>query len=924
MDITRPMDGPADRACTSEPSVVPATFAQQRLWFLDQLQPGNIAYLIAWSIPLSGPLDVGALERSLEELINRHEVLKGTFVQSDGEVRVVVPENVRFPLRVVEVSGPEDVRRIAEEESRTPINLETGPMVRATLVRTSTQKHTLLLTLHHISFDGSSRAIFVRELQTLYNAFQGRAFRNDNDSPLPPPQLQYSDYADWQQRRLQGKRYQRLLGYWKKQLADLPEALNLPTDKPRPATETLRGGRKAFELPRTLSAGLADLARQRRCSLFMVSLTAFQILLAKYSGQDDIVVGSPVAGRDRPELEGLIGLLANEVALRLKLSPGATFLSLLGEVRDACLGAFEHQDMPFEKLVLELNPERSLSRNPLFQVLFSLTTGLGGRLQLNGLEPTAIVSAPVEIAKVDLSLYLRDDAGTLSGWFEYNTDLFDATTIERMLDHYRILLEEVVRDSSRPIGLIPILTADERQRVLVEWNATAIDYPETNSLPEWIEAQVVRTPDAVALVCEDINGDSRQLTYRELNARANRIANFLRGRGAGPEVQVAICLDRTPDLVAGVLGIMKSGGAYLPLDPEYPQDRLRYIIDDSQAPLLLTTVDLREMFPEFSGDIICLDAPSDAEAIEQQSGENPVPLAGLAATAYTLYTSGSTGKPKGVQITHRNVINFLATMRELPGICPDDTLLAVTTLSFDIAGLELYLPLVTGARVLLASRDQARDANSLMRLMERWDVTILQATPVTWWMLLEAGWNGTGRLKALCGGEALPGDLAGKLVTCCKELWNMYGPTETTIWSSIYRVEQAPGGIAPIGRPVGNTTMYVLDGFGQPQPVGVPGELYIGGDGVGRGYLNRPELTAEKFVADPYRAGGACTGRGMCASGARTGTSSIWAGRITRSNCVVSESNWGRSRPYLIATPRSGKAWQWCSIRMACNAWLPG
>ncbi len=830
----------------------PVTFAQQRMWFLNRLQPDSSFYNSPWALRLTGQLDVASLERSIGEILRRHEALRTTFATRDNEpVQVVSPwKPFELPIRDLseQTDGEDRARRIALEESRRVMDVEQGPLFRAELLRLSADDHVLLILIHHIVFDGWSRRILAGELWALYESFSA-----NQPSPLPDLSLQYGDFAVWQQKLLTGGKIQKQVEYWSKELEGAPATLELPADHIRPALATFRGARKTVLLPRALLDSLRELSSAEGVTLFMTLVAAFDVLLFRYTGQEDIVIGTPIAGRNRIEIERLIGLFVNSLALRTSLTGDLTFRALLGRVRETTLKAFDNQDVPFERLVEELRAERDLSRNPIFQVMLALQNVPASARKIPGLA-TSLFAEESETSKFDLMVFCIERENGLQTTFEYSTDLFEEATVARMLDHYRILLEEVVRDSSQPIGRMPLLTADERQRVLVDWNDTAIDYPEANSLPEWIEAQVDRTPDAVALVCEDVNGDARQLTYRELNARANRIASFLRSRGAGPEVQVAICLDRTPDMVAGVLGILKSGGAYLPLDPEYPQDRLRYTIDDSRAPLLLTTVDLREMFPEFSGDIICLDAPSDAEAIERQSEENPASLAGLAATAYTLYTSGSTGKPKGVQITHRNVINFLATMRELPGICPEDTLLAVTTLSFDIAGLELYLPLVTGARILLASRDQARDANCLMRLMERWDVTILQATPVTWWMLLETGWKGNQRLKALCGGEALPGDLAGKLVTCCKELWNMYGPTETTIWSSIYRVEQAPGGIAAIGRPVGNTTMYVLDGFGQPQPVGVPGELYIGGDGVGRGYLNRPELTAEKFVADPFAA----------------------------------------------------------------------
>ena len=841
MDIY-PTGGPDDSRSSLEPRLAPATFAQQRLWFLDQLQPDNIAYLICWTIPLRGSLDRGALEHAIEEVVNRHEALKGTFRLSDGDVWVTVPAHVRVPLCVENVCGPDDVRRIAADEARTPIDLANGPLVRARLLCSSPLEHTLLLTLHHISFDGSSRAIFARELQTLYDAIRTGAL-------LPPaPTLQYSDYARWQQRSLQGKRYQRLLGYWKKQLADLPEALTLPADRPRPAIESLRGGRKAFTLPSSLREDLSDLAKERRSSLFMVTLAAFQILLAKYSGQDDIVTGVPVAGRDRPELEGVIGLFANELALRLKLRCDATFLEVLAQVRETALDAFEHQDMPFEKLVLELNPERNLSRNPLFQVLFSLASGLGGSLQLNGLEPTAITSSATEFAKFDLSLYLREDAGQLSGWFEYNADLFDASTIDRVAGHYRTLLEAIVRSPESRIADLSMLPEDEL-RLLDGFNATTVEYPSERCLHEFIEEQAARTPDSIALIFEDT-----ALTYYELNARANQLAHHLRVLGVVPDSLVALCAERSVEMVVALLGILKAGGAYVPLDPSYPKERLTVMLRDAAPRTILTLERLVGVLPAADIPVIRLD--SDWPTLSSEPISNPAPLARGENLAYVIYTSGSTGNPKGAANLHSAIVNRLLWMQAEYKLDSTDRILQKTPYSFDVSVWEFFWPLMTGACLVMARPEGHRDPIYLAEVIERHGVTTLHFVPSMLRIFLEseAIERCASLRRVICSGEALPFDLQQSFfskLSC--GLHNLYGPTEAAVDVTYFQCEpETARPTVPIGKPIWNTKIRILDEHRRPQPVGVPGELHIGGAGLARGYLNQAELTAQKFIADPF------------------------------------------------------------------------
>ena len=834
----------ADASAQAGPCFVPATFSQQRLWFLQKLQPEDVSYLIPWALEIKGDISVSALEKALNEIVCRHEALRTTFcLSSDEEVLQVVAPSQTVPFLVEDLrscsDAEQEARRRAEEESRRPLDLERGPLVRARLLVVAPEHHVLLLTVHHIVFDNWSRGVLTRDLAILYEAY-----RDDKPSPLPEPPLQYGDYAIWLRGHLEGPRYQKQLEYWKRQLAEAPELLDLPTDRPRPAEQTTNGAVHHFTLPAAVSEAAQAFSRANGVSLFMTTMAVFQALLSRYTGQEDIVIGTPIAGRNRTELEEVIGLFANTLALRVDAAGNPTFAELVGRVKKSAVGAFANQDFPFEKLVMELSPERSTSYNPLFQVLFSLRNGPDQSFRLPGLE-VKFFERPHTTSKFDLSLYLALREDQLAGHLEYSTDLFDKSTIERIAAQYETLLAAAVSDPAQRIADLPILTKEDKTKLLVEGNATLSQYPRRFSIHQLFEQQVQRHPSAVACVFGE-----KSLTYRELNARANQVAHYLRRRGVLPESLVGICLDRSLDMIVSLLGVLKVGATYVPLDPAYPRERKAFILDDANAGFLVTQQSMMAELPGFLGELITLDAA--AADIAKQSTDNPAMEAAPERLAYLLYTSGSTGKPKGVRISHRNVVNFLSSMERQPGLTGSDTLLAVTTLSFDIAGLEIYLPLVTGAKIVLASREQATDGKQLAALINRWKVTVLQATPATWRILLESGWKGSSRLKALCGGEALPGELAAQLLPRCGQLWNMYGPTETTIWSSVYPVTSAGSEVISIGRPIANTTMYVLDKYRNPVPIGVPGELYIGGDGVGQGYHNRPNLSAEKFIDDPF------------------------------------------------------------------------
>ena len=824
---------------------VPLSFAQQRLWFLAQLEPDSPLYNIGTAVRLDGPLNLGVLRKALDTIVSRHAILRTTFVAVDGVPSQVIAKKRPAELEVIRLSQlpmseqQEEVRRLLKERARRPFNLAADLMFRTTLLELGQEEHVLFLLMHHIASDGWSLGVLFRELSILYEAFSA-----GKSSPLPDPAIQYADFAAWQRQRLQGEALEKQLSYWKQQFNGFSPMSVLPTDRPRPAEQTFRGARQSFMIPATLAEELRAIARREQVTLFMTLLAAFKVFLYRYSGEDDIVVGTPIAGRNRAEVEGLIGFFVNTLVLRTGLSGDLTFRELLGRVREVALGAYAHQDLPFEKLVEELQPERDLSRNPLFQVMFALQNVPRHTLKLAGLEVSS-VAVGTGTAKFDLSLsVLEEQRGGLRASLEYNTDLFDAATTERMLGHWRNLLEGVVADPEQRISELPLLTQAERHQLLVGWNETKTDYPNDKCIHELFEAQVEQSPDAVAVVFED-----KALTYGELNRRANQLAHYLRKLGVGPEARVGICVERSLEMVIGLLGILKAGGAYVPLDTTYPRERLSFMLSDARVQVLLTQRQLFESLPVHGAQIVCVD--SEWEVIARGNEDNAINAVRPENLAYVVYTSGSTGAPKGVQITHGSVVNFLNSMRQRPGLTDQDILVAVTTLSFDIAGLELYLPLSVGARVEILSREATSDGKQLLEKLDTSGATVMQATPATWRLLLEAGWRGSPLLKILCGGEALPRELAAQLATRGSSLWNLYGPTETTIWSAFKEVEVGRG-VVTIGRPIGNTEIYILDSDLQPVPVGMSGELYIGGKGLARGYLGHSDLTAEKFVPNPF------------------------------------------------------------------------
>jgi amino acid adenylation domain-containing protein len=840
---------PVPRAAAGAGEIgLPLSFSQQRLWILDQLEPGSFAYNLATALRLHGELAVGPFGRTISEIVRRHEALRTVFAAGeDGEPRQVILPAGERPLPVVDLTalpGTEraaEAARLAAADALRPFDLARGPLLRTTLLRVAEREHVLLLAMHHIVTDGWSIGIFTRELTELY-----RAFSAGLPSPLRELPLQYADFAVWQRRWLQGEALEEQLRYWKRHLTGAPPVLELPADRPRPALQSHQGGRRWLTLPDELTGRLEAEGRRLGVTPFMFLLAVFAALLRRYSGEEDLVVGTPIANRGRRELEELIGFFANTLALRVDAAGDPVFADLARRVRESALGAYAHQDLPFERLVDELQPERDLGHAPIFQVMFILQNAPPALLELGELT-FSILEVEEGRAQFDLSLALMEIQGEMAARLEYGSDLFDAATAERMLGHFGTLVAAAVAEPRARLSALSLLSEEERRQVLVAWNDTRMDFPEELTVAELFEASARRSPAALAISC-----GGRSLLYRELDERAERLARRLVRLGIGPEVRVGLCLERTPEMVVAMLAVLKAGGAYVPLDPTHPRERLGWILEDAAVPVLLADRGSLAALPEHRATVIDPAAAEPADAAgDAAAGHLPSRRATPENLAYVIYTSGSTGRPKGVEVRHRGVVNYLSSMARRPGLEPADAVLALTTLSFDIAVTELLLPLAVGARIELVDRETAADAERLAAVIASSGVTVMQATPATWTLLLEGGWAGKPGLKVLAGGEALPASLAERLLARVGSLWNVYGPTETTVWSTLHPVT-AGGRRVPIGRPLANTTVHLIDQGGEPSPVGVAGELCIGGEGLARGYHGRPDLTAERFVPDAF------------------------------------------------------------------------
>ncbi|HYH79871.1 MAG TPA: amino acid adenylation domain-containing protein, partial [Longimicrobium sp.] len=832
----------------------PLSFAQERLWFLDRLEPGSAVYNISLARRLGGVLDEWALERSLGEVVRLHEALRTTFREVDGSpVQVIAPFG-GFTLRLDDLSGLADaareveVRRRATEDAVLPFDLTAGPLFRAALLRLG-EDHVLLLSMHHIVSDGWSMGVLFRELSALY-----AAYREGRESPLSEPAVQYADYAVWQREHLRGEMLERQLSYWRERLAGAPELLELPTDHPRPAVQTFRGALERIELPGELLERLRALGRREGATLYMVVLSAFQVLLSKYGGSEDIVVGSPTAGRTRKEVAGLIGFFVNTLVLRADLGGDPSFREVLRRVREATLGAYEHQELPFEKLVAELQPERSLSHSPLFQVVFTLdddAQDAGG-----GLAGLSVQGIGTELALTELDLLLELAAGSdgLRGGLTYSTDLWEAATMRRLVGHFTRLVEQAAAHPDVRISRVTLLNEAERRQVVEEWNRRPVEYPTVEyptgaCIHELVAAQAERTPEALAVVCgEDA------LTCHELDARANRLARRLAGLGAGPELRVGICLERSAGMVVAMLAVLKAGAAYLPLDPAYPADRLAYMLADSGARILVTQASLRGLLPAEGVRTVRVDV--DAAEIAAEPDVAPRTVVAPENAAYVIYTSGSTGRPKGVVVTHGNVANLLPRAVRTFGAEPGGAVLQTASMSFDASLLEVFVALLSGAALHVADREVVLAPERLGALLREREIGVWVSTPALLDSLPETDFPA---LRAVStGGERCSAETAARW-SRGRRLVNMYGPTETTIYTTAHACAPGVAEAPPIGRPVEGARVYVLDAWGEPVPVDVAGELHVGGAGVARGYLGRAGLTAERFVPDAF--GGEAGGR---------------------------------------------------------------
>jgi amino acid adenylation domain-containing protein/FkbH-like protein/non-ribosomal peptide synthase protein (TIGR01720 family) len=835
----------------AEQSPAPLSFAQQRIWFLHQFDSGN-AYNELSSVHLKGLLNVEALEKSLNEIVRRHEALRTTFEMVDGQAVQVVHPSWDFRLSILDFStvqnplppyqGGDKIQDFVIEEAQKFFDLTKVPLLRGTLLKLGEQEYVLVFVMHHIICDGWSMRSLIREVAALYDAFS-----KSKPSPLPELPLQYADFAVWQ--RQWSKEYlQNHLSYWKQQLTAATTVLEIPTDKPRPAVQTFQGATTHFQLSPSLTQKLKSLSQQSGCTLFMTLLAAFQTLLYRYSGQEDISVGTPIANRNYSEIQPLIGVFVNTLVMRTDLSGNPSFRELLSRVRQVALGAYAHEDLPFEQLVEDLQAQRNLSHQPLFQVMFVLQENLTPELVLPGLTLKRL-QVDSGASKFDLTLYLVDSEPAITGALEYSTDLFEAATIDRVIVHFTTLLEGIVTNPDRRLSELPLLTESERQTLLIEWNDIDSDFPQDTCIHELFEAQVKLTPCDVAVVFED-----RQLTYQELNQQANQLAHYLRREGVQPDILVGICMERSLLMVIAILGILKAGGAYVPLDPAYPQSRLAFMLEDSQLEILLTQERLLAGLPGMTAKIVCLDR--DWANIAKESANNPIKTATAENIAYTIYTSGSTGMPKGAMNTHRGVCNRLVWMQNTYQLNSTDRVLQKTPFSFDVSVWEFFWPLLTGARLVVAKPEGHKDSAYLVNLIAQQQITTLHFVPSMLRAFLEESEleNCNCLRQVICSGEALPFELQERFFDRLNaKLHNLYGPTEAAIDVTAWTCQrESKRALVPIGRPIANTQIYLLDAHLQPVPIGVPGELYIGGVGLARGYHRRPELTAERFISNPF------------------------------------------------------------------------
>lgn len=831
---------------------LPLSFSQQRLWLLHQLADQKQVYNIPCIWRLQGELVIAALETSLNQIVARHENLRTVFVEQDGTLRQSILPAVHVPLQVLETSHAEQAQAQVQHLIDAPFRLERAPLLQAHLLCLPAQEYLLVLNLHHIIADGWSLDVLVTELASLYRAaVQGGA------AELPALPIQYADFAHWQRQAMQRGEYARQLKYWQQQLADVPALLNLPTDRPRPPLQSNQGAVHDAVLPPDLLAKLKTLAMQTDTTLFMVLQAAFAVLLGRYAGQDDVLLGSPIANRNRLETEGLIGCFINTLVLRTRLEGNPGFTELLAQVRKTTLDAYQHQDLPFDVLVETLHPERTTSHSPLFQVMLVLQNTRAESLQLPGLQAT-LQAAPSDVSAFDLTLSLQESAEGLVGTWEYATALFDADTITCMAAHWQVLLAGVVENPHLPIAQLPLLTVAEQQQLLLDWNATTTDYPRDVCLHELFAQQAAQTPDAPAVICA-----GQQLSYRELNAQANALAFSLLQQGVQPDDLIGICVERSLETSVAVLGVLKAGAAYVPLDPHYPPERLSYMLEHAKVRVLLTQSPLAQRFSQYSGlQVLCLDqlglAAAPLDCPEPYTSVHPEHL------AYVIYTSGSTGLPKGVMIPHRALLNRALGLADSYALNAADRVLQFAAFSFDVAAEELFPTWLRGGCVVVAPQDCTHSVAELVKFVSQQHISVLNLPAPYWheWVAQLATHSVPDSVRLVVAGSD-------KVLKTRLRRWQQhtqgrvpvycgYGPTEATITATLYTGQDTQRGLTDsvlIGRPLPDTQAYILDRHQQPVPVGVPGELYLGGVALARGYLHRDDLSAEKFMANPFQPG---------------------------------------------------------------------
>ncbi len=827
---------------------LPLSFAQQRLWYLDQLQGASTVYTMAFALRLRGVFDDDAMSRALQSLFQRHEALRARFVMQDEEPMAVVDESSSLPIELCDLSGGSDhesaLIRALQAFGERPFDLAEGPLARALIVHIGRDDHALVFAVHHSVCDGGSVELLQDDLAATYTAFA-----SNNEPALSELPIQYADYAAWQKQCFDGGSLAPQLAFWRQQLGGELPSLDMPSNKTRPRMMTYNGSMHHVDIPNSDISAIVEAHRSTGVTPFMVLIALVASTIARYSNSADIVLGTPVANRSKPELANVVGLFVNTLVLRLQPSDAMPFSELLTHVRNTLLDVFDNQDVPFERLVEELHPPQELSRSPIFQSMVSYHQPALTQREFGGLDVSAI-ELSANASRFDLTFFLSQQKDSVRLSLEYNTDLFSESEVAQFSQHFQASSARFADNPKMPIGELDLLDPKQRQSI-AQWNRTDLPYPSEALLHELISKSCSDHGDKTAIVFNDAS-----LTYAELDRQANQLARHLISTGIEPADVVAVYLERSLWTVVSLLAVLKTGAAYLPLDPFYPPDRVAYMLSDSGSKLTLSTAALADGLTavlasgEADTQFPLLKLDELADELRQANAEPVECATDSQSLAYLLYTSGSTGKPKGVMVQHQAVVNFLTSMAKEPGMTRDDVLLAVTTTSFDISVLELYLPLLVGGTVVIADRAMSTDSQALANAMSDHQVTIMQATPATWRLLIDGGWPGRANLRVLCGGEPFPQDLALGLLERCQEVWNMYGPTETTVWSTCHRL--LPGEAVTIGRPIANTQVHILNSAGKTQPPGVAGELCIGGDGVTKGYLHREELTADRFVRDPF------------------------------------------------------------------------